>query len=247
VPVEINGATLLVGATEVTQEQFLAVMGYEPSTMTAGGTLPVESVSWQEAALFSNRLSAQDGLPECYDTGSCSRQPVEGNNRRQRGRFTCAEVVPPASRTCEGYRLPDREEFIAFSPFLLMDAPRRQRAAQVHAGRISAAGVGPYPAASLEPNSLGIYDTLGNVAEWLNDAVPTDRNADARCVAGVCYETAWRNVSPENHSHFDAADLRSCVGFRVVQHQVQVAPAQNRSPTYAPTQPSSTSASAGSS
>jgi formylglycine-generating enzyme required for sulfatase activity len=49
-----------MGKYEVTQEQWYAVMGNLPSS-TKGRTLPVDSVSWDDAQEFVRRLSAKTG------------------------------------------------------------------------------------------------------------------------------------------------------------------------------------------
>ena len=56
-----------IKATEVTQGQFLALMGYNPSYYLTGPDSPVEMVSWHEAALYCNVLSKHKGLTPCYD------------------------------------------------------------------------------------------------------------------------------------------------------------------------------------
>ena len=50
----------LMGATEVTQSQWRAVMGGNPSRVK-GDDLPVENVSWHEAVAFCRKLSAAEG------------------------------------------------------------------------------------------------------------------------------------------------------------------------------------------
>ncbi|MDR3153918.1 MAG: formylglycine-generating enzyme family protein [Deltaproteobacteria bacterium] len=52
----------LIGRTEVTQAQFQAVMGYNPSRFP-GPDRPVECVSWNEAAAFADRLGRLEGRP----------------------------------------------------------------------------------------------------------------------------------------------------------------------------------------
>ena len=60
----------LIQPTEVTQEQYQTVMGYNPSRFkSCGPTCPVEEVTWHEAAAFCNRVSEQENLRLCY---SCS-------------------------------------------------------------------------------------------------------------------------------------------------------------------------------
>jgi len=50
-----------IGKTEVTQEQWKLVMGFNPSYFDKGGNYPVESVSWEEAQEFIRRLNKLTG------------------------------------------------------------------------------------------------------------------------------------------------------------------------------------------
>ena len=58
---------------EVTQEEFASLMGWNPSYFgpygygtDCGQDCPVENVSWFDALAWANELSAQAGLPVCY-------------------------------------------------------------------------------------------------------------------------------------------------------------------------------------
>lgn len=53
-------AAFALGKTEVTQEQWHAVMGNYPS-FNRGRTLPVETISWDEVQTFITKLSAKTG------------------------------------------------------------------------------------------------------------------------------------------------------------------------------------------
>ena len=55
-------ANLYVGKFEVTQEQFAAVMNFNPS-YSRGPKLPVEEVSWFHAMKFCENLCKQEGVP----------------------------------------------------------------------------------------------------------------------------------------------------------------------------------------
>ncbi len=54
--------------TEVTQAEWQAVMGANPSGFAAcGGNCPVEQVSWNDVVDYVNRLSDAAGLARCYN------------------------------------------------------------------------------------------------------------------------------------------------------------------------------------
>ena len=80
-----------VSQIEVTQEQFEALTGYQPSSHSGCSTCPVEEVSWHESAWYANLVSEQMGLPDCYIcTGSGTSVDCE---------------VPTDLYSCTGYRL----------------------------------------------------------------------------------------------------------------------------------------------
>ena len=56
----VNLQSFAIGKYEVTQEQWFAVMGNNPSS-NKGRTLPVENVSWDDAQLFVKKLSQKTG------------------------------------------------------------------------------------------------------------------------------------------------------------------------------------------
>ena len=56
----VNIQTFAIGKYEVTQEQWYAVMGNNPSS-NKGRTLPVENVSWDDAQFFVHKLSHKTG------------------------------------------------------------------------------------------------------------------------------------------------------------------------------------------
>ena len=56
----VNIQSFAIGKYEVTQEQWFAVMGNNPSS-NKGRTLPVENVSWDDSQLFVQKLSQKIG------------------------------------------------------------------------------------------------------------------------------------------------------------------------------------------
>ena len=61
--------SFLMSCTEVTQAQWMQVMGYNPSIGNHRDSLPVQGIRWYDAVDYCNRLSKREGLDPCY-TGS---------------------------------------------------------------------------------------------------------------------------------------------------------------------------------
>ncbi len=160
-----NSKPLLVGVTEVTQTQYQNLFNYNPSHFSRGGEgrvagrqvaadeLPVERVSWIDAANFCNRLSEKENLSPCY---TMEWEPAVGRHKLKIKR-----------NATTGYRMPTFEEsrFVSFAgdkeildlrgASLLEFAWTRENSN----GRTHEAG-------TKKPNSFGIYDLYGNVWEY---------------------------------------------------------------------------------
>ncbi len=163
--------------TEVTQSQWKAIVGNNPSfNKDAGGTAPVETISWWEAAAYANALSTSEGMPKCYSLTGCSALPGTG--------LRCADVAVNAvggdPYECAGYRLPTEAEWEC--------AYRAGSTTAFYSGQITQTGFEPVDpnliaigwysgnsggtirsVAQKQPNALGLYDVAGNVWEWTWD------------------------------------------------------------------------------
>jgi formylglycine-generating enzyme required for sulfatase activity len=148
--VRVSVSEFLIGATEVTQEEFESLTGHSPS-IYKGVNRPVENVSWWDAIRYCNLRSARERLIPCYDLSSGKRNPA-----------------------CTGYRLPTEAEWIRAA------TPRSQQEIQDTgnlgvSGTKSMAVFrtpleqGTAPVRSKKPDALGISDLYGNVWEWCED------------------------------------------------------------------------------
>jgi len=101
---------------QVTQEQYQAVMGTNPSKFTSAvagesstpGKLPVEVVSWYDALVFCNKLSIKEGLNPVYII-SGSTDPAVWGSVPTVWTSTWNAVVMDKSKN--GYRLPTEAEW----------------------------------------------------------------------------------------------------------------------------------------
>jgi formylglycine-generating enzyme required for sulfatase activity len=170
-------------ATEVTQGEWQAVMGSNPSAFkNCGANCPVEQVSWDDAVGYANALSRREGLPECY-AGST---------------FT--------GLGCRGYRLPTEAEW-EYAARAGTTGATYGKLNSV-AWSYDNAGETTHPVRQKQPNAWGLYDMLGNVWEWTgdwNDAYPatvTDPTGPAtgsgRVFRGGSYNSYARNARVAN-------------------------------------------------
>lgn len=151
----------LMGETEVTQKQFKAVMGYNPSEFKSDETRPVEQVSWFDAILFCNRLSLLNNLMPFYCLSDVTKK---GNH------ITYARIQ--TNIAAEGFRLPSVAEW----EYAAKAGTNNQWAgcddfealyqyAWYGNRRGATQGV-----KKKMPNEWGFYDMTGNVREWCSDA-----------------------------------------------------------------------------
>ena len=180
-----HGVTLTydfyMGKYPVTQEQYEAIMGTNPSHFQGeenlGGedNLPVEQVSWYDAIVFCNKLSIKSGLDPVYsmvkeDLSGISTNPVEWGPvpPSNDARWNAVAMDMEAS----GYRLPTEAEWEY--------ACRAGTTTKYYTGDdesgldMAAWWFDSYSLSTREvglkmPNEWGLYDMHGNVWEWCWD------------------------------------------------------------------------------
>ncbi len=198
-----------LGIREVTQGQYQAVMGNNPSHFQGSDDLPVESVSWLDAVKFCNKLSEREKLTPFYRIDDNEVTVVDGN----------------------GYRLQTEAEWEyacrAKSTTLYPFGDDADKLGE-HAWHSSNSESKTHPVGQKLPNDWGLYDMLGNVLEWCADwcdekyhssSPATDPRglprSSHRVVRGGSWGRAPRYCRPADRDGGMPATRNNDLGFRV--------------------------------
>lgn len=219
---EITVSSFVMSRTEITQNQFAYVMGYNPSWFVGRKTetLPVEDANWYEAIDFCNRLSLRDGLQTVYT--------VKGSS--------AYDYQVTADFTKTGWRLPTEAEWIFAAQGGNLSKHYKYAGSNNvdevawysnNMNQASQAYGSTFPVASKAPNELGLYDMSGNVIEWCYDfagGFPSGTDNPKGPSTGwqrVAMGGAWCYTStycqPTNEYSYEPLDGAYRIGIRIVR------------------------------
>ena len=138
-----------MGKHEVTQEEWTAVMGSNPSKFKGEADLPVENVSWEEAMAYCRKLTERERAAGRLPAGYEYNLPTEAQ-----WEYACRAGTTGA--TAFGESLSSTQANFDG------DYPYGGGVKGQNLGRTAKVG-------SYEPNAWGLSDMHGNVAEWCLD------------------------------------------------------------------------------
>lgn len=164
---------LWAGKYEITQDAYQKVMGSNPSAFQ-GGDHPVDSVTWNDAMAFCNKLTDKEQTADELPDGWIYTLPTQTQWEQLADNASLDDAV------------------------MSMSMPRRSSTA---------------PVGSLGANSLGLYDTRGNVMEWCLD--PQDK--PYHVLRGGAWDTYIDiNARLEFREYCAPDKTKNDYGFRVV-------------------------------
>ena len=189
-----------MGKYEVTQAQWQAVMGRNPSSFK-GADRPVETVSWNDAQAFLKKLNAAS-------VGALHVTPLQ--------------FRLPSEAEWEYAARAGTQTAYSFG-----DDPN-QLGKYAWYGYENNAGKQTHPVGQKQPNAFGLYDMHGNVWEWVADTwhvnyngAPTDGSAwsggSNRVLRGGSWYRGPRLVRSADRSYSDPAGRGGDFGFRVAR------------------------------
>jgi formylglycine-generating enzyme required for sulfatase activity len=194
-----------IGQYEVTQGEYLSVMGTNPSPFPGDLSRPVTSVSWPEATNYCAKLTQQELEAGRIPAGSHYRLPTEAE-------WECAARAGTTTRFSYG----DDPAYASLGS---------------HAWYAANSGFTPHSIGQKLPNPWGLYDMEGNVVEWCQDwfgllpgGIQTDPTGPAsspsgrKVTRGGAFDNTQQSCRSAERSLFNAGpfDTDTDLGFRVV-------------------------------
>lgn len=194
-----------MGRTEVTQAQFRAIMGKNPSHFKSSGeNAPVEQVAWRHAVLFCQKLTEREREARRLPQDEEYRLPTEAE-----WEFCARGGVKSKGYIFSGSNNP-REAGWHFTM-------SRQRT---------------WPVARWKANELGLWDMCGNVYEWCQDWLgdyPVTAQTDPkgppsgrfRVVRGGCFMSFPKDCRTASRTGCIPTGQGNSAGFRIVRSKVE--------------------------
>ena len=212
---KVNISAFEIGRYEVTQREFLQVMGYNPSNDKSNDLYPVSKVTLYEAMNYCNKLSEQKGYTPVYTFSNTKWDRETGKE--------LLEATVTRNKEANGYRLPTNAEY----EYAAKGGPENEKYPFYYAGSDDLDEVGWFEDNSKigeeehvhvvglkKPNALGLYDLSGNIEEmtgewyisldYASDAeetdpwgpeTPRDMTEQLVITRGGCYSTYTHNCA----------------------------------------------------
>jgi sulfatase modifying factor 1 len=208
----------LLGETEVTQELFQAIMGYNSSYFQGedypnSNQRPMENISWYDAVKFCNRLSTKLGKRPYYNILNEKYEYDDDEDEYLPNIVSAKVTINPKAN---GFRLPYEKEW---------EYAAKAGTSNKYAGAIDDNQVKyvawfkdisnkqTHPVKGKRPNEWGFYDMSGNVWEWCYDKY--ESNSALRVARGGSWAYNASNLRSAYRTDYSPGFRSISLGFRV--------------------------------
>ncbi|MGO4528065.1 SUMF1/EgtB/PvdO family nonheme iron enzyme [Paenibacillus sp. 2TAF8] len=231
---DITLSDFYIGKYEVTQKQWMEVMGDNPSGFK-GEERPVERVTWYDAIEYCNARSVKEDLKPYYTVDKETMDP-ENKNGNDNIKWTVT-----INEEANGYRLPTAAEWEYAASggqksqnytYSGSNNPDEVAWYWMNAGEKPLTGDWNWPAiennrnqtkpvGQQKANELGIYDMSGNVREWCWEwhSHPETPDNTWRVSKGGGWVSSVNTAEISYPGKFDANGLGPDQGLRVVRNK----------------------------
>ena len=218
-PHQVSVPSFYIGKYEVTQKQWKAVMGNNPSYFFRGDDLPVEQVSWHDAQAFCKKLQAV--------TGKAHRLPSEAEWEYACRAGTTGDYAGKLDEM--GWYGNNSGTKVINAYDIWFNETKKDKGK--YDKRLIDNRCRTHQVGQKKPNALGLYDMHGNVWEWCDDVwhdnygnnSPEDGsawmdggNSRFRVLRGGSWNLNDFNSRSALRYSGDPGDGFSDIGFRVV-------------------------------
>jgi sulfatase modifying factor 1 len=231
----VSLSAFYIGKYEITQAEWFAVMGTNPSTFTGDNSKPVEMVSFYDVLVYCNKRSMNEGLEPVYEISN-STDPVNWGAIPNANDATWNAVI--CDMTAHGYRLPTESEW-EYAARGGVNTPDYLYSGSDNVGAVSWYEVNSaamtHSVGTKTANALGTFDMSGNVQEWVwdwygayssntvtNPTGPASNPENLRVIRGGSWEQSatasrvvFRNWGTPEKGQSKVSNSR--LGFRVVR------------------------------
>ncbi len=220
-----------IGRTEVTQAQWQKVMGSAPSFFVhCGPDCPVESVSWNMAVEFVQRLNEREHT-------NLYRLPTEAEWEYAARAGSGSAIYTGPMSIAGKCSSPELSPIAWFCGNSCAEYQGAKPCAKWSKRRDACRRCGPQPVSGREPNAWGLYDMLGNVWEWCADVYAPYPDGPAvdpvnltggvnRVLRGGAWDGQARHCRTADRDQEPPGSFKNSTGFRVARSAPRETPGE---------------------
>jgi formylglycine-generating enzyme required for sulfatase activity len=177
-----------LSAHEITQRQWFAIMGTNPSRFETDPELPVHNVSWKDAMEFCRRLTLRERAAGRLAAGQSFTLPTEAQ-----WEFACraGTTTPYSAEPLDAH---------AWYDLNLVQRP---------------IGAAPMQTGLKKPNAWGFHDMHGNVWEWCLDDYDDGSTPARKVIRGGSWRTGPFSLRSANRASLQPEAATHDTGFRI--------------------------------